>query len=90
MEVGKRRGASELRVTRSFSSPLRLTVISNAMDSGSRHNLEPRVEVVGKANHIRGRPMPNDMKRQKVQEGGSAPNFQPFQSFRGGGVNSTC
>lgn len=41
------------------------------MDSGSRHNLEPRVEVVGKANHIRGRPMPNDMKRQKVQEGGS-------------------
>jgi len=61
------------------------------MDSGSRHNLEPRVEVEGKANHIRGRPMPNDDEMTEgAHEGGSALTFQPFQSFLGGGVNSTC
>ena len=85
--MGLGRGASELRV---FTAALDNGCISNATDSGSRHNLEPRVEVEGKANHIRGRPMPNDdEKTEGAHEGGSALTFQPFQSFLGGGVNST-
>ena len=67
-----------------FTAALDSGCISNAMDSSSRHNLESRAEVLGKANHIRGRPMPND------EDAGCCPRtlaavkvalLQPFSAF---------
>ena len=80
----KRRRRAENHQKLFFTAALDGGCLSNAMDSH-------RAEVLGKANYIRGRPMPNDEDACRQGHGGSQGGSAPtFQRFRGGGVNSTA